>query len=114
MAIFAPRTSSEIFMMSFALLLIGMAKMTSGGVFCSASDTILYSASASVTFPVPARAMPRAKCQNLIPFVKANIHGHRDGHETFERRHVFDMRADICHQQASILLGFRIVAIHAV
>src|ERR1700690_2255032 len=65
-AILAPSTSSAIFMMSLALLLMGMAKITSGGVFCSATATILYSASASLILPVPASAIPRPNCQKTV------------------------------------------------
>src|SRR5450759_96262 len=65
-AILAPRTSSAIFMMSLVLLLIGMAKITSGGVFCSARATILYSASASLILPVAASAIPRPNCQKAV------------------------------------------------
>src|ERR1035437_1850831 len=65
-AILAPRTSSAIFMMSLALLSMGMAKITSGGVFCSAAATLLYSASASLILPVPASAIPRPNCQKAV------------------------------------------------
>ena len=42
---------------------MGIWKIRSGGVAASASETILYSASASDIFPVPAKASPWPKCQ---------------------------------------------------
>ena len=63
--IFAASTFSAIFKMSLALLFTGIAGRSSGVAF-SASATNLYSASASLNFPLPASAIPRAKCQNTV------------------------------------------------
>src|SRR5881628_3714995 len=125
--IFAPSTFSAIFRMSLVLLLMGIWKMASGGVFSSASATNLCSASASSSFPVLAKARPRAKCQNtvavcmaesvrrfqnFVPLVKTHFDGQRHSHETLKRRHVFYVRPHVGREQLRAAPGLRIVAVH--
>src|ERR1700739_763426 len=103
--------------------------MTSGGVADSASETILYSASASANLPVPARAHPpppevtedgerlhgRIRCrhgQNFAPMVEANLDRYGDRHEAFKGRHVFHVRAYVGDKQICILARFGVTAIH--
>src|SRR5208282_6029000 len=45
--------------------------------------------------------------------MKTNIHGHGDGHETFEGWHVFHMPTNIRHEQVRVLFGLCIIAVHA-
>ena len=44
--------------------------------------------------------------------MKANLYRDRNRHEAFQRRHVFDVRSDVGHQQVGILARLGVASIH--